>query len=118
MFSSYNVSCMFFFFRSDFLALDNQFVCFSLGKTISPAPMSPQLPIVLYIGLRPCSLFRIHRALKFLKLFGYSFGITKRYILTEKKNIFDSLFPKTSSAMFFQPRVQGGFAEVSIGIWL
>ena len=42
--------------RADHLILDNQLVCSSLGKTISPAHLIPQLPVVLCLGLRPGEL--------------------------------------------------------------
>ena len=40
-------------FRANSLVLDNQWVCSSLGKTISPILGIPQLPVVLCLRLRP-----------------------------------------------------------------
>lgn len=43
-------------FSRHHLVLDSQLICSSLGKTTSPTPSFPQLPIVLCIGLRPQKL--------------------------------------------------------------
>lgn len=81
-------------FRSDHLLSDNQFVCSSLEKTISPTLSNPELPVVLCAELRPrgfsqstsASLARgiVHMALckvsdglmsPFLALSDYSFKV-------------------------------------------
>jgi hypothetical protein len=41
------------------LLLDIHLVCFSLGKTNSPALHVPELSVVLSVWLRPCGLFPI-----------------------------------------------------------
>ena len=52
LFSLYNVICMYGFW-ADILALDNQLVCSSLGKTTMPNVSFPQLSIFLWTMLRP-----------------------------------------------------------------
>ena len=49
--SLYNATCM-YVFRADRLALGSQLVCSLSGKTTSPTPVFPQLPVVLRVELR------------------------------------------------------------------
>lgn len=49
--SPYNINCM-HMFKADLLALDNQLVCSSMVKAISPTPNFPQLPVLLFVVLR------------------------------------------------------------------
>lgn len=46
-------------FRDGPLVFDNQLMCPSLGKTISPAPSTPRLSVVLCAGLMPHKLYPI-----------------------------------------------------------
>lgn len=50
--SQYTVTCM-CVFRSDHLVLDNLTVSTPLGKTVSPTPNIPGLPIVVCVQLKP-----------------------------------------------------------------
>lgn len=56
--SLYNITCV-YIFMTEYLVWDDQSVCFSLGKTISPAFSVLYLPLVLFVGLRPRGLFPI-----------------------------------------------------------
>jgi hypothetical protein len=58
-FIPYDLTCM-YVLRAGCLAVNNQLLCSSLGKTPSPVLSSPQLPIVLCVILRPGGLFPIH----------------------------------------------------------
>jgi hypothetical protein len=60
------LSCM-YVFRADHLALNNQLLYSSLGKTISLEPSFPQLSNVLYVGLRTYRLSHVQ--------FGMSIGV-------------------------------------------
>jgi hypothetical protein len=55
-------------FRADHLTLDYHLVCSSLGKSTSPITIFPQLPIVIYVGLRPHGLFSIQFAVILVQL--------------------------------------------------
>jgi hypothetical protein len=57
--SLYNVMCM-SVFEADHLVLDNQVVCSSLRKTISPTLGIPQWPVVLCVGLEPHRHFLLY----------------------------------------------------------
>lgn len=57
--SLYNVNCL-YVFKDDHLALDNQRVCLSLGRTNSHAPIFTQVPVIFCIGLRPPGLFPVN----------------------------------------------------------
>jgi len=50
---------MYYVFKDDHWALDNQLICSSLAKITSATPSCPQLPI-LFVELRPCGLFPVH----------------------------------------------------------
>lgn len=65
LFSPY-VTCM-YVFRTDCLALNNQLMCSSMGKTSSLSSKFLQLPMVLCEGLKPHGLLLIY--------FGLSNGI-------------------------------------------
>lgn len=51
LFILYSITYM-YAFRFDFLALDNQFVGFSLGNTVFHALVFAQLPVVFSVGMR------------------------------------------------------------------
>jgi len=53
--SQLRVTCL-YVFRDEHWILNNQFVCSSMGKTISPAVHIPELPVVLPVGFRPQGL--------------------------------------------------------------
>ena len=55
-FSPYDIICI-YLFRADCLELDNQLMCFSLGRITSLTPSFTQFSVVLFVGLRPCGLF-------------------------------------------------------------
>lgn len=54
-------------FTVEYLALDNQLVCSSLGRATFPSPSFTHLPIVLCVDWRPHRLFP--------ELFGMSIGV-------------------------------------------
>lgn len=58
LFSPYNIIHM-YLSRADCLILDNQFLCFFLGRTFFPALRFYQLLILLCVGLRPCGLLPV-----------------------------------------------------------
>lgn len=47
-------------FRTDYLVLNNQLVCSSLGKIISPTLSISELIVILRVGLRPPGLLPIY----------------------------------------------------------
>jgi hypothetical protein len=59
-----SVSFYLYVFRSNHLVLDNQLVCSSLEKRICPALSIPQLPVVVYVGLRPPGLSADHSGVR------------------------------------------------------
>lgn len=74
LFSSY-VTCM-YVFRADYLTLNNELMCSSMGKTSSLSRKFLQLPMVLCEGLKPHGLFPIY--------FGLSNGIILVHFMVGK----------------------------------
>lgn len=72
---------VYYIFRADDLILDNQLVCYSQGRLISPVLNIPQLSIVLCVGFPQItlkcpllwSLFGSHLGSHVGKLYGCSF---------------------------------------------
>lgn len=54
--SPYNVTCI-YVFRADRLVLENELVCFSLGRATPFIHIFPRWPVVLCVGLRPLGFF-------------------------------------------------------------